>query len=333
MVTKEGLLRSSPPGVNGGHENGKGAPTPQSESEKSQEILQPTEVLKVKGLSAFYSTYNIFGREIKRQAVIEDFNFSTDKGGVLAIIGPSGSGKSSLLKCLNRMFEVRDKDKPARPWVKGEVMGVLSEGLGLEDLYAQKNPELVRRHFGMVFQQPEPSPNRNIIDEVLVGRGFWFDKRDCTPEVAEHYLRMVGLWDEVKDKLRKPGTRLSGGQQQRLMLARALALESKIVLMDEPTSKLDEIATLKIEEVIRSLSKEGYTFVIATHKIPEALRLEGNILFMVADGNRVGRMIEVNTAAQMSIKPNNPLTEAYITGHLEDYKKYYNEYFHIENTE
>ena len=194
------------------------------------------------------------------QQVLREINLDVLAQGVTAIIGPSGCGKSTFIRCLNRMHEL--------------VLGARAEGrvlLDNQDIYAPEvDPVLLRRRVGMVFQKPNPFPSMSIEDNVLAGLRLTHRlTRDRSAEINERALRSAALWEEVKDRLDKPGGRLSGGQQQRLCIARALAVEPQVLLMDEPCSALDPIATARIEDLIHSL-KQQYTIVIVTHNMQQA---------------------------------------------------------------
>ena len=218
---------------------------------------------------------------------------------ITAIIGPSGCGKSTFLRCLNRMHEV--------------VPGARREGRVLldgEDIYAPAvDPVEVRRRVGMVFQRANPFPTMSIYDNVVVGlRLNGIRDRRVLDEVAERSLRQAALWDEVKDVLARPGTSLSGGQQQRLCIARALAVQPEVLLMDEPASALDPASTLKIEELARTL-RETLTIVIVTHNMQQAARVSDSTAFMLA-----GSLIEYGPTAELFTRPKERQTEDYITG-------------------
>jgi phosphate transport system ATP-binding protein len=220
---------------------------------------------------------------------------------VTALIGPSGCGKSSLLRCLNRM---NDLIPVAR--VAGEV---LFHG---QDIYGPgSDPVDVRREIGMVFQKPNPFP-KSIFENVAFGariNGY----RGNLAELVERALRQAALWDEVKDKLQQSGLALSGGQQQRLCIARALAIEPEIILMDEPCSALDPIATYRIEELMAEL-KRNYTIVIVTHSMQQASRVSDFTAFMLAGEDRSGELVEFNETNELFTNPHDKRTEDYITG-------------------
>ncbi|MEX0625197.1 MAG: phosphate ABC transporter ATP-binding protein PstB, partial [Chloroflexota bacterium] len=218
-----------------------------------------------------------------------------------AIIGPSGCGKSTLLRSFNRMNDLVDGAR-----VEGRV---LYHGV---DLYSDGvDPVEVRRRIGMVFQKPNPFP-KSIYDNVAFGprvAGF----RGDMAELVEQSLRRAVLWDEVKDKLRSPGTDLSGGQQQRLCIARAIAVEPDVILMDEPCSALDPVATLRIEELMHEL-KQNYTIVIVTHNMQQAARASDVTAFLTMGDDRAGYLVEMDTTDKIFTRPEHRLTEDYITG-------------------
>lgn len=218
---------------------------------------------------------------------------------VTAIIGPSGCGKSTFLRALNRMHDLVPHAR-----IEGEVL------LGGENIYASAvDPAIIRRRVGMVFQKSNPFPTMSIAENVTVGlRLNGARNRSLLDERLEKSLRMAALWDEVKDDLNKPGMSLSGGQQQRLCIARAVAVEPEVLLMDEPASALDPIATMKIEELIRQL-KEQYTIVIVTHNMQQASRVSDRTAFFY-----VGHLIEFDDTRTMFKNPKEKQTEDYITG-------------------
>ena len=218
---------------------------------------------------------------------------------VTAFIGPSGCGKTTLLRCLNRSNDV--------------VPGIRMEGKILlegDDIYAPDiDPPLIRRRFGWIAQKPNPFPS-SIYNNVAYGPRLhslvW--TRAETRALVERCLKMAGLWEEVKDRLREAGTDLSGGQQQRLCLARALAISPEILLMDEPASALDPVATAKLEELIDQL-REDFTIVIITHNMQQAARVAQRVAYF-----HLGRLIEEGDAEQIFIRPRAPLTQDYVTG-------------------
>jgi phosphate transport system ATP-binding protein len=234
----------------------------------------------------------------QKQAVRE-VTLNVPQHQVTAIIGPSGCGKSTLLRSLNRMHELVPNTR-----IDGRV---LFHG---NDLYGPEiDPTLVRRRIGMVFQKSNPFPTMSIQDNVVVGlRLNGVRDRKILNERTEKALRMAALWDEVKDDLRKPGMSLSGGQQQRLCIARAVAVEPDVLLMDEPASALDPIATMKIEELIWEL-KTNYTIVIVTHNMQQAGRVSDYTAFMY-----MGQLVEFGDTNQIFSRPKQKRTEDYITG-------------------
>lgn len=218
---------------------------------------------------------------------------------VIAFIGPSGCGKSTFLRTLNRMNDTIDSCR-----VTGKVM------LDNQDIYDPNlDVVLLRAQVGMVFQKPNPFP-KSIFDNVAYGpklHGLARDKYDLE-EIVENSLHKAGLWDEVKDRLNQPGTGLSGGQQQRLCIARTIAVSPEVILMDEPCSALDPIATAKIEELISELSTQ-YTIAIVTHSMQQAARVSDRTAYF-----HLGDLIEVNSTEKVFTQPDHQLTEAYITG-------------------
>jgi phosphate transport system ATP-binding protein len=230
---------------------------------------------------------------------IENVSLNIASNAVTAIIGPSGCGKSTFLRALNRMHELTPKTR-----MEGTVL------LHGEDLYSSSvDPAIVRRRVGMVFQKSSPFPTMTIGENVVVGlRLNGVRNQKFLNERLEKSLRMAALWDEVKDDLNKPGTSLSGGQQQRLCIARALAVEPEVILMDEPCSALDPIATAKIEELIDEL-KAQYTIVTVTHNMQQAGRVSDFTAFFY-----LGRLIEFGETTAIFTNPKERQTEDYITG-------------------
>jgi phosphate transport system ATP-binding protein len=230
--------------------------------------------------------------------VLHDISMEMDARRVTALIGPSGCGKSTLLRCLNRMNDLIDN---VRVWGEIKVKGL--------DVNATSTDVIeVRRRVGMVFQKSNPFP-KSIYENVIYGlRIAGINDRATLDEAVERSLRGAALWDEVKDRLGESGLGLSGGQMQRLCIARAIAVEPEIVLMDEPCSALDPIATLKIEELIYQL-KERYTIVIVTHNLQQAARVSDKTAFFW-----LGRLVEFGPTAEMFTAPKDKLTEDYITG-------------------
>ena len=244
--------------------------------------------IKVRDLHAYYGTVHAI-RGI-------DIDFPPNE--VTAIIGPSGCGKSTMVRCINRMHE--------------EIPGARSEGsvtLDEMDVYgAGVDVTAVRRMIGMVFQKPNPFPTMSIFDNVAAGLRLSGTKSDNLRERVHRALRAVGLWGEVKNRLNSPGIGLSGGQQQRLCIARAVAVEPEVILMDEPASALDPIATLKVEELIDEL-KSRYTIVIVTHNMQQAARVAKSTVFMLD-----GEVVEHDETTKLFTRPSDERTERYVTG-------------------
>jgi phosphate transport system ATP-binding protein len=237
---------------------------------------------------------------------VEDIDLRVPRGEITAFIGPSGCGKSTLLRTLNRMNDLIDGCT-----VTGRVT------YNGEDIYDDAiDPTEVRRRIGMVFQKPNPFP-LSIYDNVAFGPRM-HDLTDALDDRVEQALRGAALWDEVEDKLDEPGLALSGGQQQRLCIARAIAMEPEVVLMDEPCSALDPIATLKIEDLLRQL-RGDYTIVIVTHNMQQAARVSDRTAFFSVDadeagGRRTGIMVEFDRTETIFTDASDPRTEGYITG-------------------
>jgi phosphate transport system ATP-binding protein len=230
---------------------------------------------------------------------LKDINLSVKANAVSAIIGPSGCGKSTLIRTLNRMHELVLGAK-----MTGEVL------LDGKNIYATDvDPVMIRRRVGMVFQKPNPFPTMSIYDNVAAGLKLTGVRKGKNLDgVVKQSLEQATLWDEVKDDLKKPGTSVSGGQQQRLCIARAIALQPEVILMDEPCSALDPIATAKIEELIVALKQE-YTVVIVTHNMQQAARVSDFTAFMY-----LGQLVEYGDTESIFENPKNELTEKYITG-------------------
>lgn len=261
-------------------------------------VLQPLQVassadtdvvLKAKQLNAYFGEFH----------AVKNVDLEVKKGDVHALIGPSGCGKSTFLRTLNRLHE----EVPGAH-VKGEVW------LQGTNIYAPgSDPVAIRRMIGMVFQKPNPFPGLSIFENVAAGLKLaGFRRRSLLEEVVEKCLRQAALWDEVKDKLKKPGTSLSGGQQQRLCIARALAVNPPVILMDEPTSALDPISTAKIEELVIKL-KNDVTVLIVTHNMQQAARISNQTAFFL-----MGELVENGPTTRIFTKPKDSRTEQYITG-------------------
>jgi phosphate transport system ATP-binding protein len=239
------------------------------------------------------------------KTAVQDVSMTIEAKTVTALIGPSGCGKSTFLRSLNRMHEVI----PGAT-VRGKVL------LDEEDIYAAEvDPVAVRRLVGMVFQKPNPFPTMSIHDNVVAGlRLSGMRKRGELAEACERALRAANLWIEVRDRLGEPGMGLSGGQQQRLCIARAIAVEPQVLLMDEPCSALDPISTLAIEDLIAQL-KDSYTVVIVTHNMQQAARVSDVTGFFTVHGpGEPGRLVEVDATDKIFTNPSEKRTEDYITG-------------------
>jgi phosphate transport system ATP-binding protein len=235
--------------------------------------------------------------------ILEDIDLSMAPNTVTAIIGPSGCGKSTFLRVLNRMHEL----VPGAS-LSGEVL------LDGTDVYGRGiRPSTTRLHIGMVFQKPNPFPTMSIRENVLSGLKLAGIRRHDHTELVERCLARAGLWNEVKDRLDKPGGALSGGQQQRLCIARSLAVEPRVLLMDEPCSALDPSSTRRIEETIREIGTE-VTIVIVTHNMHQAARVSDVTAFFLGDQDRPGGIVECGPTAELFSTPNDPRTEDYIQG-------------------
>jgi phosphate transport system ATP-binding protein len=251
--------------------------------------------IDVKDLNVYYGSFK----------AVEDVTMAVEPRTVTAFIGPSGCGKSTFLRTLNRMHEVI---------AGGRVEGTVA--LNGRDLYAKDvDPVGVRRTVGMVFQRPNPFPTMSIFDNVAAGMRLngHRNKKELAERV-EQSLRGANLWNEVKDRLNKPGAGLSGGQQQRLCIARAIAVQPQVLLMDEPCSALDPISTMAVEDLINELKSE-YTIVIVTHNMQQAARVSDRTAFFnLAATGKPGRLIEVNDTTKIFSNPTEKATEDYISG-------------------
>ena len=247
--------------------------------------------IEARNLSVYYGDFR----------AVKDVNLRIEPRKITAIIGPSGCGKSTMLRAFNRMNEL-----VPTAWAKGEV---LFRG---QNIYAPEVDAVqVRRHVGMVFQKPNPFP-KSIYENVAWGariNGY----RDNIDDLVERSLRQAALWDEVKDKLDQSGHSLSGGQQQRLCIARTIAVRPQIILMDEPASALDPIATLKIEDLMRDLA-ENYTIIVVTHNMQQAARVSDQTAFFMMDEDRAGYLVEYGPTNDIFTNPQDQRTEDYITG-------------------
>jgi phosphate transport system ATP-binding protein len=251
-------------------------------------LAQPGLTVRLEALRAFYG----------EAEQVKGIDLEFRSGEVTAIIGPSGCGKSTMVRCINRMHE--------------EIPGARAEGRVLLDDLDIYDPSIdvvaVRRAIGMVFQKPNPFPTMSVFDNVAAGLRLATRKAGDLQLRVESALRGAGLWEEVKDRLSEPGAGLSGGQQQRLCIARSLAVEPEVILMDEPCSALDPIATLKIEELIDQL-KRRVTIVIVTHNMQQAARVADRTAFMLG-----GELVEVGATEEIFTNPDDPRTEEYVTG-------------------
>jgi len=237
---------------------------------------------------------------------VEGVTMTIPARSVTALIGPSGCGKSTFLRSLNRMHEVIPGAR-----VEGKVV------VDGQDLYSPDvDPVQVRRQIGMVFQRPNPFPTMSIYENVVAGMRLNNKKmkKSEADDVVEKSLKAANLWEEVKQRLNRPGGSLSGGQQQRLCIARAIAVEPQVLLMDEPASALDPISTSAIEDLIHEL-KTDYTIVIVTHNMQQAARVsEDTAFFNLAGAGKPGRLVEMNSTRKLFSVPDDPSTEAYISG-------------------
>jgi phosphate transport system ATP-binding protein len=267
-----------------------------ADGERKEWVVSEALSLEAEKVSAWYGDH----------LGIKDVTMTFRANEVTALIGPSGCGKSTFLRCLNRMHEMT----PGRPRVEGRIL------INGQDIYDKKvDPVNVRRLIGMIFQKPNPFPMMSIYDNVIAGIKLngGRQRRAELDEIVERSLRGAALWDEVKDKLKESGASLSGGQQQRLCIARTIAVEPEVILMDEPCSALDPIATYKIEELIVEL-KQRYTVAIVTHNMQQASRVADWTAFMLAGDKRYGELIEYGRTEQIFTHPNDKRTEDYITG-------------------
>jgi len=243
--------------------------------------------------------------ENAKQVAVRDVSLAFPRNQVTALLGPSGCGKTTILRTINRLHD----------HTTGKVSGVVR--IGDLDVYARDTqPEIVRTRVGMVFQRPNLFPTLSIFDNVVAGlRMNGVHKREFLREAAEAALRQAALWDSVKYRLGLPAVSLSGGQQQRLCIARALAVEPEILLMDEPCSALDPIATAKIEELITRLAPE-VTIVLVTHNMFQAHRVAGRTAVFLLGEDRVGELVEVGPTAEIFASPRDDRTRAYVTGEV-----------------
>ena len=260
-------------------------------TEKYKGVIQSTEKYKVRieNVNGWYGT----------KRAIKDINLNVKEKAVTAFIGPSGCGKTTLIRCLNRMHEMT-------PGAHADGR-IIVDGI---DIYDKSiDPVIIRRRIGMVFQKPNPFPTMSIFDNVAAGLKLnGLTNKTIIREIVEESLKEAALWDEVKNQLEQPGMSLSGGQQQRLCIARALAMQPEVLLMDEPTSSLDPIGSSKIEELVRTL-KDSVTIIIVTHNMQQAGRVSDFTAFMY-----LGDLIEYGSTNQIFMKPEKEITERYISG-------------------
>ncbi len=249
--------------------------------------------MEVRNISVFYKSFK----------ALNGISMPVYENKITAIIGPSGCGKSTLLRSLDRMNDLVSGHR-----LEGKVL------LDGENIYDPDEDVVdVRRRVGMVFQQPNPFP-MSIYDNVAFGpRLYGIKSKSVLNEIVEKSLRDAALWDDVKDKLRQSGMALSGGQQQRLCIARAIAIEPEVLLMDEPASALDPVATLRIEELVTRL-KERYTIVIVTHNMQQAARISDYTAFLLMNKERAGELVEFSETESLFTNPKDTRTEDYITG-------------------
>jgi phosphate transport system ATP-binding protein len=266
---------------------------PQIRVDSEHEAAPAAPVFQLSKYSCWYGTFR----------AVKEIDLGIHEKRITAIIGPSGTGKSTLLRSLNRMNDL----------VEGaHVTGTVTyHGV---NLYAPEvDPVEVRRRIGMVFQKPNPFP-KSIYDNVAFGpRVSGVRNKARLDEIVESSLKRAAIWDEVKDKLKSLGTELSGGQQQRLCIARAIAVSPDVILMDEPCSSLDPVATLRIEELMWEL-KQNYTIVIVTHNMQQAARASDETIFMTMDEDRAGYLVEQGPTTLVFTQPQNRLTEDYVSG-------------------
>lgn len=256
---------------------------------------EKTEKIVISNLSFYYG----------EKKIIENINFKILENTITSIIGPSGCGKTTFLKAINRLHDENFKARSEGAiYLDGE--NILSESTDVV---------LLRTKIGMVFQKPNPFPG-SIYNNVTFGpRLFGVKDKEKLDWICESSLRRASLWQEVKNKLSTPALSLSGGQQQRLCIARAIAMEPEVILMDEPCSALDPISTLKIEDLMFELKKH-YTLIVVTHNMQQATRISDYVAFFYAGEDQVARLIEYDKASKIFINPSNPLTENYIAGRL-----------------
>jgi len=261
--------------------------------EEERDVSEPATILDVSKLNFYYGDFR----------ALTDISIKILRNRITAIIGPSGCGKSTFLRCFNRMNELMGETR-----VEGEI---LLKGKNIYD--SDIDPVRLRRNTGMVFQQPNPFP-KSILDNVVYGpKMYGLRNKQKLTDIAVESLKRAAIWDEVKDRLHVSALSLSGGQQQRLCIARAIAVEPEIILMDEPASALDPVATIKIEDLMRTLA-ENYTIIIVTHNMQQAARVSDYTAFFMMDENRSGMLVEYGKTDDIFTNPEDKRTEDYITG-------------------
>jgi phosphate transport system ATP-binding protein len=297
VIEKETPLAvAAPPAPTGAPQHGGpirivALPSHSTEASGTPGVAEPSAAIRLEGVSCWYGAFR----------AIRDVSLDIERRHVTALIGPSGCGKSTLLRTMNRMNDLVPTFR-----LEGRVT---HDGA---DIYERGvDPVVVRRRVGMVFQKPNPFP-KSIYDNVAFGpriNGF----RGDMDQVVERSLRRAALWDEVKDKLRQSGLSLSGGQQQRLCIARTIAIDPEVILMDEPCSALDPRATLQIEDLMAELSRD-YTIVVVTHNMQQAARASGTTIFMTIADDRAGFVVERGPTLRIFTNPEHQLTEDYVSG-------------------
>ncbi len=266
-------------------------PTPSSAATLEPDDVIEDAAVRIENIGLWYGP----------KKAIEDVSLDVQRNRITALIGPSGCGKSTLLRCINRMNDLIPSVQ-----IEGQIY------VDDEPLYGSDvDPVEVRRAVGMVFQKPNPFP-KSIYENVAFGARINGYRGDMD-ELVERSLTQAALWDEVKDKLKESGLALSGGQQQRLCIARAIAVQPEVILMDEPCSALDPIATQRIEDLMQELAAD-YTIVIVTHNMQQAARVSDRTAFMLAQEDLVGRLVEYGQTEQLFTSPSDRRTEDYITG-------------------
>jgi len=269
-------------------------PAPSAATTPEAGVAEEKPALEVQDLNVYYGTFR----------AINNISLAVKRHQVTAIIGPSGCGKSTFLRTLNRMHELTPNAH-----VDGKVV---LDGIDING--PDVDPVQLRRIVGMVFQRPNPFPMMTIYDNVVAGVKLTGRRSKADlDEVAERSLRRAALWDEVKDKLKANGMSLSGGQQQRLCIARALAVDPEVILMDEPASALDPVATLRIEQLMSEL-RENYTIVIVTHNMQQAARVSDATAFFTMGDDRAGYLVEMGRTTDIFTNPKHQLTEDYVSG-------------------